>query len=87
PADPYIEDFVSDINRARVLRVGSIMQAPGDGPFDGDVAARANLEDLIALSGGDTARTYRVMDAGTPVGQLDMKDLVKALVPRISGAP
>ena len=25
PNDPYIEDFVSDINRARVLRVRSIM--------------------------------------------------------------
>ena len=25
PADPYIEDFVSDINRARVLRVRSVM--------------------------------------------------------------
>ncbi|HBS99300.1 MAG TPA: glycine/betaine ABC transporter, partial [Citreicella sp.] len=26
PSDPYIEAFVSDINRARVLRVRSIME-------------------------------------------------------------
>jgi glycine betaine/proline transport system ATP-binding protein len=29
PGDPYIEDFVSDINRARVLRVRSIMTPLG----------------------------------------------------------
>lgn len=85
PADPYIEDFVSDINRARVLRVRSVMQPLGSGDFAGDVEANSNLEDMIALSQGDTNLTYRVIENGAPVGQLDMKELVRALVPRVSG--
>lgn len=85
PADPYIEDFVSDINRARVLRVSSVMQPLGKSKkFAGDVQHDDNLESLIALSGGDTAHNYRVMKGDEPIGQLDMKELVKALVPRIS---
>lgn len=87
PADPYIEDFVSDINRARVLRVRSVMGPLVDGTvYAGDVQVIDNLEKLIALSDGETGKTYRVMDGETAVGQLDMKNLVKALVPRISSS-
>lgn len=87
PADPYIEDFVSDINRARVLRVRSVMRPISTEAFDGDVTANATLEDLIKLSDGDTNRLYRVTDGDEVLGQLDMKDLVKALVPRATSAP
>ena len=84
PADPYIEDFVSDINRARVLRVQSVMEPLTGTKFAGDVDARDNLESLIARSEGDTSLHYRVMDGETPVGELHMRDLVRALVPRVS---
>ena len=84
PADPYIEDFVSDINRARVLRVRSVMSPVIQDSFDGEVEATSTLEKLIAQSDGDTNRIYRVTENGETIGQLDMKDLVKALVPRIS---
>ncbi len=86
PADPYIEDFVSDINRARVLRVKSVMEPLTGTDFAGDVSIRDNLESLIARSNGDTALHYRVMDGDTPVGELHMRDLVKALVPRLSSS-
>lgn len=86
PNDPYIEDFVSDINRARVLRVRSIMK-PLDGalaPSDahGEVDFDDTLESLISTSGGDTSHAYLVTRNGAQVGTLDMKNLVKALVPR-----
>ena len=85
PCDPYIEDFVSDINRARVLRVRSVMGKPKKGTkYAGDVQVMDNLEKLIGLSGGDTRNIYRVLDGDKPVGQIDMQDLVKALVPRVS---
>ena len=84
PSDPYIEDFVSDINRARVLRVKSVMEPLTGTKFAGDVNIGDNLESLIARSEGDTSQHYRVMDGDTPVGELHMKDLVKALVPRLS---
>ena len=86
PCDPYIEDFVSDINRARVLRVRSVMSAVSDADITGEVDADKSLEDLITLSDGDTNHIYRVTDNGETVGQIDMKDLVRALVPRASSS-
>lgn len=87
PADPYIEDFVSDINRARVLRVRSVMKpAKSRSKTSGDISQNDNLEHVIALADGDTSRTYRVLDGERVVGHLDMKDLVKALVPRLSSS-
>ncbi len=86
PNDPYIEDFVSDINRARVLRVRSIMTPLEDGkiPADahGEVDIDATLESMIAKSGGDTSHAYIVMRDGEAIGTLDMTALVRALVPR-----
>jgi len=62
------------------------MQDLTKGEFSGDVDANDNLESLIATSGGDTSLKYRVIDNGKPVGELDMRELVKALVPRISSS-
>jgi len=83
PNDPYIVDFISDINRARVLRVRSVMDPTPSAPDNvaGEVDADDNLESLIAKSDGDTSICYRVMSNGEQVGVMDMKDLVKALVP------
>ena len=86
PCDPYIEDFVSDINRARVLRVRSVMSPISVADITGEVDADKSLEDLITLSDGDTNHIYRVTDNGETVGQIDMKDLVRALVPRVSSS-
>ena len=88
PSDPYIEDFVSDINRARVLRVRSIMTPLNGGgpPADahGEVDYNDTLEDTITRSGGDTSHSYVVVREGTPVGVLEMTNLVRALVPRVA---
>ena len=83
PNDPYITDFISDINRARVLRVRSIMKKTTEAPAEcaGDISDRDNLESVIARSDGDTDLTYRVVRKGKQVGILEMKELVKALVP------
>lgn len=86
PNDPYIEDFVSDINRARVLRVRSIMTPLEDGTVPGDAHGEVDfddtLESMIAKSGGDTSHSYVVTRDGQAVGTLEMTHLVKALVPR-----
>ncbi len=88
PNDPYIEDFVSDINRARVLRVRSVMTPLGDDkvPADahGEVDVNDTLESMIARSGGDTSHAYVVKDGEQTVGTLDMTELVRALVPRVA---
>jgi len=87
PAAAYIEDFVADINRARVLRVRSIMM-PGvaEGEISGEVEANDNLETVIALSGGALEPRYRVMKDGKPVGMVEMPMIMRALVPGRSQA-
>ena len=87
PNDPYIEDFVSDINRARVLRVRSIMTPiEGEIPADthGEVDCNDTLESVIEKSNGDVSYSYIVMQENVPVGILNMSNLVKALVPRVA---
>jgi len=84
PNDPYIIDFISDINRARVLRVRSVMQhtrEPIEGAVAGEIDEESNLESVIAASDGDTNLVYRVTKDGEQVGMIDMQTLVKALVP------
>ena len=83
PNDPYIEDFISDINRARVLRVRSVMTKttqPMDG-FTETVDHDDNLESVVLRSQGDVAKSYRVLRDDAQVGVLHMSDLVRALVP------
>ena len=89
PCDPYIEDFVSDINRARVLRVRSVMTPiASEISAEGKVQVDQNqtLESLIAQSKGDVTQNFLVTNEGSPVGTLEMKDLVKALVPRVASS-
>ncbi|SEM63154.1 glycine betaine/proline transport system ATP-binding protein [Roseovarius tolerans] len=83
PNDPYIVDFISDINRARVLRVRSVMEetTAQDREFAGEVGPDDTLESVIAISEGNTGLCYRVMRDGAQVGALEMQKLVRALVP------
>ena len=80
PSDPYIEDFISDINRARVLRTKSVMtQEPLDHAQE-IVDARDSLETLIERADGRHDRAYKVHENDRLVGYIGMKDVFKALV-------
>ncbi|MGH1464873.1 MAG: quaternary amine ABC transporter ATP-binding protein [Cognatishimia sp.] len=82
PADPYIEEFVGDINRARVLRAGTIAK-PGDaeGHFVGEVDSNDTLETIIGMAKGRNDAFVRVMKNGQMAGTIDMPGLLSALVP------
>ena len=86
PADDYIVDFISDINRARVLRVRSVMTRTNEpqGEVAGELDPEDTLETVLAKSQGVMDIRFVVMQDGTQVGVLDMPDVVRALVP--SGA-
>jgi len=87
PNDPYIEDFVGDINRARVLRVGSVMEQMAEEGIDSsldEIDIEDNLETVIARSEGDISKLYSVVQDGRVVGTLDMTEIFRALVPRKS---
>jgi glycine betaine/proline transport system ATP-binding protein len=88
PNDPYIIDFISDINRARVLKVHSVMKPGSIEPeqHDGEVDWKDNLESVIARSEGNTSNVFRVMRDGEQIGTFTMKALVKALVPTDASA-
>lgn len=81
PSDPYIEEFVSDINRARVLRVGSVMTDDKKvSTSHGDVDPGMSLEALIAHAEGDIERVFSVQRDGKRVGTISMETVFKALV-------
>ncbi|MCW3782116.1 quaternary amine ABC transporter ATP-binding protein [Defluviimonas salinarum] len=82
PADEYIENFVRDINRARVLRVRSVMAATGGTDGHDRIDANATLEDALERAQGAADHVFDVTDGGCVVGTLAMTDLFKALVPR-----
>ena len=89
PADAYIEKFVDDINRARVLRAESVM-VPGvivESGTSGQVDVDDNLETVMARSEGDLTRTFVVVRDGIPAGLIKMQDVFKALVPRHAEPP
>jgi glycine betaine/proline transport system ATP-binding protein len=83
PEDDYVVDFISDINRARVLRVRSVMREMSGpvGDVTAEVPAEATLEDVLRQTGGDVEQRFLVKDEGQAVGLLDMADLVRALAP------
>ncbi|WP_418594815.1 quaternary amine ABC transporter ATP-binding protein [Ponticoccus sp. (in: a-proteobacteria)] len=82
PNDPYIVDFISDINRARVLRARTVMtRGRAVANLSGSVDENATLEEVIATAEGDTTRSFAVMRDGSQIGALAMSDVVKALVP------
>jgi glycine betaine/proline transport system ATP-binding protein len=88
PNDPYVVDFISDINRARVLRVRTVMESAGtidDVNIAGEINQEENLESVIAMAQGDTRKTYRVKDGNREVGILRMEALIKSLVPTEAG--
>jgi glycine betaine/proline transport system ATP-binding protein len=84
PNDPYIVDFISDINRARVLRVRSVMDRTGATEnlnISGEIDQEENLESVIGMAQGDIRKIYLVKDGTQEVGILRMESLVKSLVP------
>lgn len=82
PADVYVEEFITDINRARVLRVRSVMRSEADpSGLEDSVDADDTLEDVISKAEGDTKASFKVIRDEKVVGRLDMADLVRALVP------
>ena len=78
PADDYVADFTKDINRARVLEVGTVMHAeiPAEGP---QVDARTVIEEAMQVLTQTEAHDAIVVRDGVPVGGLSMHDMVSAI--------
>lgn len=79
PRPGYVARFVSEINRARTLRIGTIMQP---GRFEGraiEVDRTTTVEEAMLLARGDVTARFLVLEGRAPVGQTDMGALLKAI--------
>lgn len=87
PADDYVAAFTKDINRGRVLQVGSLMDKdmPRDGPeIDRGVA----IEDALQILRLANSKTATVIQNSKPVGSIDFDKMVAALArPEIATDP
>ncbi len=85
PDDRYIEEFIQDINRARVLRVGSIMQKTAE-TSDAILTVDQNttLEQIINETNGATEGLVAVTKGSGSelkhVGTVDIRNVYRALV-------
>lgn len=84
PAARYIEEFIQDINRARVLKVKSIMSPAKTKRGCGDVVRGDDtLEAVINAHKGRIDGTFAVSDpndATKIIGKVKMEDIYRALV-------
>jgi glycine betaine/proline transport system ATP-binding protein len=78
PADGYIRDFIKDINRGRVIRLGSLVEGPA--PSGPALAHDLLLEDaLLHLSDAPDQRAAVVDKSGKVMGGVDLKSAIRAI--------
>lgn len=81
PADEYIQNFVKDVNRARVIQTESVMKP---GPYSGATVAvskSANLQDAARIMSDAQQQVVNVTNGdGQVVGHLDLETTVAAIV-------
>ena len=83
PADDHVADFVKDINRGRVIKVGAIMRPPTDEASGPTVDAAMLLEDVARLMAAEQAGWARVAAAsGQIVGIVSSADVMASMVRR-----
>lgn len=81
PADEYIQNFVKDVNRARVIRTESVMKAGADARATVEVNSTDNLEDAARTMSNAQQQVVNVTDEnGQVVGHLDLAATVAAIV-------
>ena len=82
PADPYIEKFVKEVNRARIVYASSVMTPlNGAAPAGLPIAADATLEDALREMVQADMRTAHVLGRdGKPAGSLTLHAVASAMV-------
>jgi glycine betaine/proline transport system ATP-binding protein len=84
PADDYIENFVKEVNRGRVIQVDAIMSPLADGYETKGitVSSGSTLEGAIRLLAHQPHDDVAVLDpAGKPIGVVNLRQLAAAVVP------
>ncbi len=81
PADDYVTDFIKDINRVRVLQVGSIMakKKSVNGP---KIEKTEVIEEALQILSKNKATSAVVTKDGKPVGSITLDDMIAAIARR-----
>ncbi|MFF1831970.1 betaine/proline/choline family ABC transporter ATP-binding protein [Paenarthrobacter sp. NPDC058040] len=85
PADPYIEEFVAEVDRSRVLTAAMIARRPGSGGLQSHATVRVGADTVLhellpTLATG--ADPLEVVDPdGTIIGKITADDVFSALAP------
>ena len=82
PANDYIQNFVQDINRARVIRARSVMEpvAVANGAnLQAEVTANDTLETVLAAMQGNPDGCVSVTQDGLPVGTITARRILEVL--------
>ncbi|MEM1376007.1 MAG: ATP-binding cassette domain-containing protein, partial [Pseudomonadota bacterium] len=84
PADDYIRDFVKDINRARVLRVDSIMDTDAKRVKGPDIDRAVRLDEATRLMKETGSEHANVIGAdGKSLGSVQLSAIVDAMVEKV----
>lgn len=83
PCDDYVGEFVKNINRARVIKVSSIMSPINGKQTSLQIAHDTVLEDALVLLSREQVRSASVIDlSGKPVGSIKLQDVVQSMAVR-----
>ncbi len=81
PANDYIRDFIKDVNRGRVVRCKTLMQAlpPVEGP---SLDSSLVIEEAARELSSQNLKLANVLDRkGRHIGVISMDDIISAMVP------
>lgn len=82
PADGYVESFVKEVNRGRVIRVDAIMQPYGGQPVVGNFSlpTGASLEHAMQILATTPDGHLVVLDQEKPVGYVTLPQIAKVMI-------
>jgi len=78
PADDYVSDFIMDINRSRVLKVGTVM-SPGEAGGAIQLEADDVIESAMQMLKDSPTETASVMKDGQSVGSGTLGQMIEAI--------
>lgn len=78
PADEYVSDFIMDINRSRVLKVGTVMTEGGKGKGI-EIDADLNVESALQIIKDTPDKEASVVRGGKSVGSVSLVQMIEAI--------
>ena len=81
PADDYIASFVKEVNRGRVILIGTVMEPPATDVGHFKLSSRTTLEEAARAMVEKSVTSAEVTDrAGKVIGSVDFSMIISAMV-------